>query len=205
MFLNAAGGIASPTALYVIAGGGNDARDALQAAAANPANASAIIGAAAGAYAQSMGTLVDQLQAAGGVDIVVWNVPNLGLAPAVTTLGATAGFLGSQVASAMNAALTSRMATESDVLLFDIFGLQSSFGAGFANVTDACGAVPIADHEYRPPDELAALADTLGFEASAHASLLEALGAVRLPARVLIFGSLYLAGEALAANNQAPG
>ena len=74
----------------------------------------------------------------------------------------------------------------------------------FQGIAAAVRTVPIADHEFRAPEELAALADAMGFEASAHASLREALGAVRSPARVLIFGSLYLAGEALAANNQPP-
>ncbi len=150
MFFTRTGGIASPTALYVIAGGGNDARDALQAAAANPANAASIIGAAAAAYAQNIGTLVDQLQTAGGIDIVVWNVPNLGLAPAVTAQGAGAVFLADQVVQAMNAALAARLAAENGVLLFDVFGLQNSFAAnaaalGLTNLTDACGAVPDCD------------------------------------------------------------
>jgi outer membrane lipase/esterase len=147
MFFAATGGVASPNTLYVVEGGGNDARAALAAiAAAAPASAPALIGAAATAYAQSVGTLVDQLQAAGGPNIVVWNVPNLGLAPAVTVQGAGASFLGSQVASAMNTALAARLSSESKVLLFDIFALQNSFVAnagavGLANVSDACGAV----------------------------------------------------------------
>jgi dihydrofolate synthase/folylpolyglutamate synthase len=64
--------------------------------------------------------------------------------------------------------------------------------------------VPIADHEFRPPEELAAMADTMGFQASAHTTFREALSAVSSPERVLLFGSLYLAGEALAANGQPP-
>ena len=46
----------------------------------------------------------------------------------------------------MNAALAARLAIETDVLLFDVFGVQNSFTAnaaslGLVNVTDACGAV----------------------------------------------------------------
>jgi dihydrofolate synthase/folylpolyglutamate synthase len=74
----------------------------------------------------------------------------------------------------------------------------------FQGVAAAVRTVPIADHEFRPPEELAALADTMGFEASAHATLRETLAAIRSPTRVLLFGSLYLAGEALAANRQPP-
>jgi dihydrofolate synthase/folylpolyglutamate synthase len=74
----------------------------------------------------------------------------------------------------------------------------------FQGIAAAVRTVPIADHEFRPPEELAALANTMGFDASPHATLNEALGAIRSPTRVLVFGSLYLAGEALAANGQPP-
>jgi len=146
--------VASASTLYVIEGGGNDARDALElaaveAAAANPAGVAAVITFAAATYAQNVGAMVDQLQAAGGQKIVVWNVPNLGLTPAVNEQGAGASLLGTQVAAAMNAALAARLAIESDVLLFDVFGLQNSFvanaGALGLNVTDACGAAAACD------------------------------------------------------------
>ncbi len=74
----------------------------------------------------------------------------------------------------------------------------------FQGIAKAVRTVPIADHEFRPPEELAALVHTMGFQASAHSTLLEALSAVGSPERVLLFGSLYLAGEALAANGQPP-
>ena len=74
----------------------------------------------------------------------------------------------------------------------------------FQGIATGVRTVPIADHEFRPPEELAVLADTMGFDASAHATLGEALRAIRAPARVLLFGSLYLASEALAANGQLP-
>ena len=64
--------------------------------------------------------------------------------------------------------------------------------------------LPIAGHDSRNPEELAALAHSLGFEASAHRTLASALSAVSEPAPVLVFGSLYLVGQALAANDQAP-
>ena len=142
-----------PNTLFVLEGGGNDARDALQAAATagDPATMAAVITFAATTYAQKMGDLVDQLQAAPGAqEIVVWNVPNLALAPAVTIQGPGAIFLAGQVVQAMNAALAARLASESDLLLFDVFGVQNSFTAnaaslGLANVTDACGAVPNCD------------------------------------------------------------
>ncbi len=64
--------------------------------------------------------------------------------------------------------------------------------------------LPIAGHECRSPDELASLARELGLEATACASLDQALAGLPQPCRVLLFGSLYLAGQALGANRQAP-
>jgi len=145
LFLAAHGGVAPSDALYVIEGGGNDARDTL-AAAAGAADPSTPIGAAALAYATDMGNLVDQLQASGAQHIVVWNVPDLGLAPAVTTLGLGASFLGSFVSQSMNSALSMRLAGEAGVTIFDVFGTIHSFVSSpgafdLVNVTDACGAI----------------------------------------------------------------
>jgi len=74
----------------------------------------------------------------------------------------------------------------------------------FAGIAKDVHTLPIPDHEHRPPTELAALASSLGFRASANDGLEQALGQVRHPARVLLFGSLYLAGEALRANGEIP-
>jgi len=136
MYLSATGGFASANALYVVAGGGNDARDTIAAVAANPGNALAIIGAAAASYAFDTGMIVDTLQAAGAQHIVVWNTPNLGLAPAVNYYGL--GSLGSLVASSMNAALAFRMSSETGVTQFDLYNVLA--GYSFSNTTDACGA-----------------------------------------------------------------
>ena len=86
--------------------------------------------------------------------------------------------------------------------------LQSKDAAGvlkpFAGTAEVVHTLPIADHECREPGELAAMARGLGFKAYPRESLGQALAAIRTPARVLVYGSLYLAGEALAANDQAP-
>ena len=149
-YLSGTGNTASATALYVVAGGGNDARDALQAAAMDPGNAFAIIAAAAATYAADTGAIVDSLQAAGAQHIVVWDAPNIGIVPAVLAQGPGASFLGSLVGSTMSDALNARMAGEAGVTMFDIFGLGTAWAAdpgayGFANVTDACGAKFICD------------------------------------------------------------
>ncbi|MGI8704744.1 MAG: bifunctional folylpolyglutamate synthase/dihydrofolate synthase [Sphingomicrobium sp.] len=74
----------------------------------------------------------------------------------------------------------------------------------FRGLATQVHTLPIADHDDRSPDELAALADEMGFEATANPSLDKALKLVKAPARVLVFGSVYLAGEALKANGEIP-
>ena len=65
-------------------------------------------------------------------------------------------------------------------------------------------AVPIPDHACFTPSDLVEIAGELGFSAQAHDSVAEALAAAPAGARVLIFGSLYLAGSVLAENGQVP-
>ena len=86
--------------------------------------------------------------------------------------------------------------------------LESKDAAGvlkpFTGIADVVHTLPITDHECRDPGELAAMARGQGFKAYPRESIGQALAAIRGPARVLVFGSLYLAGEALAANGQQP-
>jgi len=149
MYLSLTGGLASSDALYVIAGGGNNARAALEAIGGG-ADVAATIGATAAQYAADIGAMVDSLQAAGAKDIVVWNTPNLGLAPAVTAGGAASSFLGMLVASSMNSALALELSDEAGVRLFDVFGLVSNIAQnpglyGLSNVSDACGGIAGCD------------------------------------------------------------
>ena len=65
--------------------------------------------------------------------------------------------------------------------------------------------VPIPDHSCFSPDDLAEIASNLGMAAEAHEDVAQALAGVPESDRVLIFGSLYLAGSVLAANDQVPG
>jgi dihydrofolate synthase/folylpolyglutamate synthase len=74
----------------------------------------------------------------------------------------------------------------------------------FKEIAERVHTVPIPDHSCFSPDDLAEIAADLGFQAEPHESLEEALASVPTGARVLIFGSLYLAGVALAANDQVP-
>jgi dihydrofolate synthase/folylpolyglutamate synthase len=74
----------------------------------------------------------------------------------------------------------------------------------FAGLASRVHTVPVPSHASFAPNELADIAGELGFAAEAHDSVEEALAATPEDARVLIFGSLYLAGEVLAANEQVP-
>ena len=139
------GSLASPTALYVVEGGGNDARDALNTIAGCAGNAACVgatVAATAASFAANIGTIVDGLKAGGAQHIIVWDTPNIGLAPAVTAAGASG--IGSILATQMNLALAAELAGEG-VSIFDIYGLGTSIAAnpsafGFLNVKDACGA-----------------------------------------------------------------
>src|SRR5215213_2021392 len=64
--------------------------------------------------------------------------------------------------------------------------------------------LPIQDHDCRDPRDLAELARSLGFRAEAFDRVADALSAIAVPARVLVFGSLYLAGEVLGGNGELP-
>lgn len=144
-FLDAVHGHAPEGALYVVAGGGNNARDTLQAIANNPANTAATIAADAAAYASDIGAIVDALQAAGAKDIVVWNTPNPGLSPAVSAMGPAASALANLVAMQMNQALAFELQDES-VRSFDLYSLLIDVSTdpakfGLSNVTNACGAI----------------------------------------------------------------
>jgi len=74
----------------------------------------------------------------------------------------------------------------------------------FRGLAAAVLTVPIAGHDHRDPADLAAIAGQLGFRAEPHGDVPAALAAIAAPVRVLVFGSLYLAGEVLAVNDQIP-
>ena len=76
--------------------------------------------------------------------------------------------------------------------------------APFAGLAERVHNVPIGDHASVAPGALNDVALRLGFATAAHDSVADALAAIPKEARVLIFGSLYLAGEVLAANDQVP-
>ena len=86
--------------------------------------------------------------------------------------------------------------------------LESKDAAGnlrpFKGIASEVLTLPIDGHESRSPDDLAMLAESMGLPARPRASLSDAMTALRRPARVLVFGSLYLAGELLGLNGPLP-
>lgn len=80
----------------------------------------------------------------------------------------------------------------------------------FANRAATLHAVPVPGHPHHPPPELAAAARAGGLSALIGADVEAALGWIARhadrgqPPIVLVMGSLYLAGEVLRANGQAP-
>jgi outer membrane lipase/esterase len=138
------GHLASSTALYVVEGGGNDARDALGLIGGG-ADVTSTIQSTALSFAANIASIVTSLKAGGAQHIIVWDTPNIGLAPAVAAGGAGAATLGSLLAADMNLALAGILAGDSGVSIFDIYGLGTTIAAnpgafGLVNVTDACGA-----------------------------------------------------------------
>jgi len=137
------------SALFVVAGGGNNARDTFTSLVLQSdfGLIGSAVSSAAAQYANDVGVIVDQLQLAGATNIVVWNTPNIGLAPAIgavpgTFSGLTPKQLGSLVSGANNGALTNRLAGEAGVRIFDLYSRVGLAGAnGFTNTTDACGAL----------------------------------------------------------------
>ena len=144
-FLSQYGPMIPGNALYVVEGGGDNARDGLDdiAKCDDPACIIRSILSTAASYAVDIYTIDAELQAAGAKNILVWNVPDLGKTPAVLADGPLASILGTTVASAMNLALLGAIGADPDVKLFDDFdlldGVIADPGAfGLSNVTDAC-------------------------------------------------------------------
>jgi len=136
-------------ALYIVEGGGNDARDIIQKAAQDVSvgnNPLPDIVAGAQAYAGYVNSIVDELQAAGAKNIIVWNTPDAGKAPALIATGGSA--LGTTVASIMNQELDADLSDEEQggVRIFDVFDLVDAILAdpehyGLSpDITDACSA-----------------------------------------------------------------
>lgn len=144
MFLGDHGNVASTTALYVIEGGGNDARDVFMAALGG-GNPNVLIE----AYAANIATMLVQLSLAGADQFLLWNVPDIGKIPAIAALGSGASGVASGLVAAMNDALQLALANLAPEVtdglhLFDVYGAVNDLGGdplayGFNDIGHACG------------------------------------------------------------------
>lgn len=136
----------SASTLYVIEGGGNDARDVLDLYVAGGDYATRIQ-----AYVQGLVSMIGTLAALGAEHFLVWNVTDLGLVPAVTAQGVGAAQGASQLVAAMNQALALALATylppgvTDGLILFDAYAglndiVNNPAAYGLANASDACAA-----------------------------------------------------------------
>jgi outer membrane lipase/esterase len=146
LFLSQHGPMIPSDALYIVEGGGENAQAALDAAGgcgSNLACINGIIQSTTAGYVGDIKTIATELEAAGAKNIVVWNVPNIGVTPAVLAEGSAASMLGATIASVMNNALSTAIGMDSDIKLFDASSLLNQVIADpgafdLSNVTDAC-------------------------------------------------------------------
>lgn len=97
-------------------------------------------------------------------------------------------------------------------LIFGMLANKEPIGllAPIAPLADRLIAVPVPGHEHHNPDMLAGIARTLGLATSTADDVPTALRMIaeasvgQTPTTVLIVGTLYLAGQVLAANDEAP-
>lgn len=128
-YLNDAGGIADPNALYVLWGAGNDVRDENSAESAT-----------------NMGMMIEDLAGAGAVNFLVLNLPNIGLTPESLGNGtsATKEALSIEFNDELGA-ITGNLAADLglDITLLDVFALFNAIvdnpgDFGFSNVSEPC-------------------------------------------------------------------
>ena len=144
-YLGTTENMASASALYVVEGGGNDARDIFATAAGGGEYESLIT-----AYAGNVASIITSLANAGAQNILLWNVPDIGKIPAIQAIGGGAPALATTLVGAMNSALDAALATLPMPWLdglhrFDAFAafnaLYANPGAyGFSDVSNACSA-----------------------------------------------------------------
>lgn len=155
-FLSDFGNKAPSDALYVIWIGGNDVRDALEAAFVDPtlATSFAILEAAVLAEAANIGALA----VAGAKHFLVLNTPNIGVTPAVTAFGpqaiGAAMMFGAGYNNGLNDALDGLKLIFPDIEItrFDTFAFLTTVAAngaefGLPNTTVPCLTFGVAEED----------------------------------------------------------
>ena len=155
-FLADGGGVAPPDALYVIEMGGNDVRDAIVTAlgvlqaGATLQQAVQAAGPILACAQQAIRAAIVTLEQAGARHFLVWTAPDLGLTPAIRSLGPGAMALATSLAWMFN---TQRLlptvhtldqaSDDIDIAMLDAFTLLQQINAhpanfGLTNTTTAC-------------------------------------------------------------------
>lgn len=134
---------ASRSALYVIEGGGNDARRAADIWIASGDPTSIVSD-----YVRDALTSIAALESAGARNILFWNVPDMGKTPEFLFQGPDASAKATWISAAMNQALSDALKVfapnvRRDLLTFDVFGFMNRVftdpaAFGLTDVTSAC-------------------------------------------------------------------
>ncbi|MCU7843939.1 MAG: SGNH/GDSL hydrolase family protein [Candidatus Thiodiazotropha sp. (ex Monitilora ramsayi)] len=149
-FFDDTDGAAPSNALYVIALGGNDVRDAVAALAFDPTGAAS--GAILNAALTAISDQIISLHTAGATKLMVGNAPDLSLTPAIRRLdllqpgtGIAAAILSAQFNAGLEATLSqlSAVLPGLEIARLDLFGslhelVADPQSAGLTNVVDAC-------------------------------------------------------------------
>ena len=125
-------GPAAATALYIIAGGGNDARDVINSAGAGLATTAAT-------YAAGVSAMINSLYSEGARNFLVVNVPDVGRTPALQAAGPGAVGLASFVSSTLDTALAGALAALSPAIRSGLHTLDAfNLTLGLSDLTSAC-------------------------------------------------------------------
>ena len=193
------GNVADPDALYAVWGGANDLFDQMGSLNLFSPTLTDDVASIINTGVGNLVTGISSLSGAGANNILVPNMPNLGITPGGILLdqylAATSGLeglvgLGELVSQEFNTVLaTSLMAGSIDVLLIDTFSFLSDVvmdpaAFGFSNVTDGCVSNLLGDLEAAPG--FSACTGDLYFDivhptTAAHALLAERIYAKAVP------------------------
>jgi outer membrane lipase/esterase len=166
-FLNDHGGAAPSDALYIVAIGGNDLRDAvvafvtvLQGGGTLP-QAQAAAGQVISDAVTAIGSNMQFLASRGAQRFLVWRQPNIGLTPALRAAGLTG--LGDGLAQGFNSALEANVlsplaAAGLGILRLDVYAglnqiVANGAAFGLSNTTAACITPNVAPFTCQHPDE----------------------------------------------------
>jgi phospholipase/lecithinase/hemolysin len=155
-FLADSGGVAPSDALYVIEVGGNDVRGGIAAALPVLQQTGDVVAALQAAAPfltcaqQAIQAAIVTLQQAGAKHFLVWTVPNLGLTPAIRSLGPVPIYVATVLTTKFNNEMLlptiqalDQASDDIDIAVLDAFALLQQISAnpanfGLTNTTTAC-------------------------------------------------------------------